>query len=188
MKLQLFAIIGFSLLQTLSAQSEGSPVVDQTPEGIKTANAAIIAKIRALIDGKKLLSRDEVKKRLLEPDAQAITLLPVKQKPLSREEVADVARAANLRVGYCYLCAKCDDWHLNLAGGYAIAPDVVATCDRFALPWLAVRSFLQGSEEWRTERDCLWPCQSALRGRNSLLAKLAPAFELQAAQGISSLP
>jgi hypothetical protein len=111
------------------AQGDGTPIVDQTPEGIKNANAAIIGKIRALIDGKKLLSQDEVKERLLEPQSEAIDLPAVRQAPLSSEEVAEVARAANLRVGYCYLCPNCDDWHINLAGGYAIAPNVVATCD-----------------------------------------------------------
>jgi hypothetical protein len=118
-----------ALAQTAFAQDDATPIVDQTPEGIKKANAALIAQIQPLIDTKKLLSREQVKERLLEPEAQAIDLLPVKREPLSPEEVAAVARTTNLRVGYCYLCKKCDDWHLNLAGGYAIAPDVVATCD-----------------------------------------------------------
>lgn len=122
-------VAALSLAQTAWAQTEGTPIVDQTPEGIKKADAAIVAKILPLIEAKKPLSRDEVKKRLLEPEPQAIALVPVKKEPLSREEVAVVARAANLRVGYCYLCDKCDDWHISLAGGYPVAPDVVATCD-----------------------------------------------------------
>lgn len=117
------------LSQTAWAQGEGTLIVDQTPDGIKKADAALIAKIRPLIDAKKLLSRDDVKKRLLEPEPQAIALLPVKEEPLSREEIAAMARSANLRVGYCYLCENCDDWHINFAGGYPIAPDIVATCD-----------------------------------------------------------
>lgn len=121
--------VALTLSQTAWAQGVGTPIVDQTPDGIKKADAALIAKIRPLIDAKKPLSRDEVKKRLLEPAPQAITLLPVKKEPLSREEVAATARAANLRVGYCYLCENCDDWHVSFAGGYPIAPDIVATCD-----------------------------------------------------------
>lgn len=123
------AVLALVISQTAWSQGDGTPIVDQTPEGIKKSNAVLIAKIKPLIDAKKPLSRDEVKKRLLEPEPQSIALLPVKQEPLSREEVATVARAANLRVGYCYLCEKCNDWHLNLAGGYPVAPDVVATCD-----------------------------------------------------------
>lgn len=121
--------VAMMLSQTAWAQGEGTLIVDQTPDGIKKADAALIAKIRPLIDAKKLLSRDDVKKRLLEPEPQAIALLPVKEEPLSREEIAAMARSANLRVGYCYLCENCDDWHINFAGGYPIAPDIVATCD-----------------------------------------------------------
>ncbi len=128
-KIWIPAVLALFISQPVWSQGDGTPIVDQTPEGIKKANAALIAKIKPLIDAKKPLSRDEVKKRLLEPEPQSIALLPVKQKPLSREEVATVARASNLRVGYCYLCEKCNDWHLNLAGGYPVAPDVVATCD-----------------------------------------------------------
>lgn len=131
MKLSKWMVAAMVLMisQTAWAQGEGTPIVDQTPEGIKKANDALIAKIRPLIDAKKPMPRDEVKKRLMEPEPKAINLLPAKGKPLTREEVASVARASNLRVGYCYLCEKCDHWHLNLAGGYPVAPDVVATCD-----------------------------------------------------------
>lgn len=123
------AVVALSLTHTLLAQSVGTPIVDQTPQGIKKADAALIAKIRPLIDAKKALSHDEVKKQLLAPEPQAITLQSVKTEPLNREEVATIARAANLRVGYCYLCMKCDDWHISFAGGYPVAPDVVATCE-----------------------------------------------------------
>ena len=58
------AAAAWSLAQSLFAQGDGTPIVDQTPEGIKRANAALIAKIRPLIDAKKPLSRDDVKKLL----------------------------------------------------------------------------------------------------------------------------
>ncbi len=45
-----------------------------------------------------------------------------------------------------------------------------------------------GLGSWRRGWDCLRPCRFALRGRNALLAKLAPAFEPGAAQGFSSQP
>jgi len=125
----MLALAPIFLSHALMGQTEDTPIVDQTPEGIKRSNAELIEKIKPLIDAGKVLSREEVKKRLLEPEPQAIGLLPVKKQSLSREEVASVARASNLRVGYCYLCEKCDDWHLNLAGGYPVAPNVVATCD-----------------------------------------------------------
>lgn len=121
--------MALALTHAAWAQGFGTPIVDQTPEGIKKSDAVLMAKIRPLIDAEKLLSYDEVKKRLLKPEPRAVGLLPVKKQPLTREEIATVARTANLRVGYCYLCEKCDNWHLSLAGGYPVAPDVVATCD-----------------------------------------------------------
>lgn len=48
---------------------------------------------------------------------------------LEGRELWKKARAGHLRVGFYYQCSKCDDWHLDLAGGYAITADgAVATC------------------------------------------------------------
>jgi hypothetical protein len=113
----------------LRAQSADAPIVDMSSAGLKKTETELIGKARKLIEEKKLLSRDEVKQQLVNPMPQAVSLAPVRDKALSEEEVCDIGRKANLRVGYCYLCQHCDRWHLNLAGGYAIAEDVVATCD-----------------------------------------------------------
>lgn len=111
------------------AQSDDTPIADQSVAGMKKADAAIIEKAKKLIDEKKLLSHKEMKKQVLKPQPRAIELKPISTQPLPLEEVSATARKANLRVGYCYLCPRCDNWHLNLAGGYPIAKDVVATCD-----------------------------------------------------------
>ncbi len=110
-------------------QGDGTPIVDQTPEGIRESKRVLIEKIRVMIEEGKAISREDVTKSLENVKPEEVALKEVKTDLLSREEVAVVARAANLQVGYCYLCMQCDDWHLNLAGGYAVAPDVVATCD-----------------------------------------------------------
>jgi S1-C subfamily serine protease len=48
---------------------------------------------------------------------------------LEGRELWKKARAGHMRVGFYYQCLKCDDWHLDLAGGYAITADgAVATC------------------------------------------------------------
>jgi hypothetical protein len=47
---------------------------------------------------------------------------------LEGRELWQVSRRAHLRVGWHYLCKKCNNWHLNLAGGYAITQDAVVTC------------------------------------------------------------
>jgi hypothetical protein len=110
-------------------QGADTPIADQSIEGIKRADAAIMEKAKKLIDEKKPLSRAEVKNQLLQPRPQPIVLRPIQTEPMALEDVSETARKANFRVGYCYLCPRCDHWHLNLAGGYPIAKDVVVTCD-----------------------------------------------------------
>lgn len=116
-------------VSSLHAQSADTPIADQSIAGIKKADAAIIEKAKKLIDEKKLLSHDQVKTQLSQPQPKSIALKPARTEPMALEDVSATARKANLRVGYCYLCPRCDNWHLNLAGGYPIADDVVATCD-----------------------------------------------------------
>ena len=118
-----------SISPSLRGQSADTPIADQTPAGIKKADTAIIEKAKKLIEGKQLLSYAEVKKQLRNPKPQPFELKAVQTQPMTLEDVSAAARKANFRVGYCYLCKRCDNWHLNLAGGYPIAKDVVATCD-----------------------------------------------------------
>lgn len=127
----MFRITLFSLFFStlLHAQTEDTPIIDQTLNGIKNSDAVIIDRVQAMIKEKKLLSHDEVVKQLQDPQPEAVSLVPAQEKALDTEEIGQRGRQANLRVGYCYLCTKCDHWHLNLAGGYAIAKDVVVTCD-----------------------------------------------------------
>lgn len=56
--------------------------------------------------------------------------LPAPRKArLTGRELWAAARAAHLRVGWSFLCTRCSNWHLDLAGGYAITKDgAVATC------------------------------------------------------------
>lgn len=118
------------LLSSFSfAQTQDTPIVDQTMQGLKKADEVIIESAKKLIEAKKLLSHDDVIKQLAAPKYAPLTLPEAKKDKLSTEEVAQLGRKSNLRVGYCFLCTKCDHWHLNLAGGYAIAADVVATCN-----------------------------------------------------------
>ena len=83
---------------------------------------------KKLKEESKLLDMDAVKAELRKASCH-LSLPPAKSRPLSGSELWDVARAAHVRVGYFCLCTKCNNWHLNLAGGYAITADgAVATC------------------------------------------------------------
>jgi hypothetical protein len=48
---------------------------------------------------------------------------------LRPQQLCVLGRASHLRVGWGYYCDKCDDWHINLAGGYVINTNgAIATC------------------------------------------------------------
>ena len=126
--------ISVSLLLACSAvfsfsQTADTPIVDQTPSGMKKDDESIIEKCQQLIKEKKLLSFEDVGNQIAAPKYEPVTLATPSSKALTVEEISERARAAHARIGYCYLCPKCDHWHLNLAGGYTIASDVVVTCD-----------------------------------------------------------
>lgn len=81
-----------------------------------------------------LLPMDRVREQLARKTCQLTLPAPATQ-PLAPREVWQRARAAHVRVGWTSLCAKCDHWHLNIAGGYFITADgVVATCHHVVAP------------------------------------------------------
>lgn len=75
------------------------------------------------------LDHDQTAAQVKAPKPGAIALVQETTQPRSSREIAKLARAAHLRAGWFFRCTKCEKWHLNLAGAYAIAPDVVATAN-----------------------------------------------------------
>ena len=70
----------------------------------------------------------------------ALSLPKPKHKRLSERELWQRSREAHVRVGWHYLCNKCNHWHQDLAGGYFITADgVVATCYHVVKPADEVR-------------------------------------------------
>ncbi len=111
------------------AQAVGVPIVEQSPEGFDLDEAKLGKLIAALHEEGKLLSVETLEAQMKSPVAEPITLKEKSDKLLDPEAVVRVARAGSVRIGWCYLCDSCDDWHLSLAGGYAISADgAVATC------------------------------------------------------------
>ena len=128
MKIKIFILAG-TFLNVLHAQSPETPIYDQDGAAIKQTNQEIIEKALLIREELKALPKDQIDLQMLEPVPAPFETLPPRTTPMSVEDIADHARTANLRVGYCYKCLRCDDWHLSLAGGYAIAEDIVVTCD-----------------------------------------------------------
>lgn len=123
----LYILIPLSTL--LPGQTADTPIYEQRGAAIKENHQEIIRKALALREKVPAISRDEINRQLLEPVPEPTNLPPARTLEMPTEDMAEHARKSNLRVGYCYKCMQCDDWHVNLAGGYAIAPGVIATCD-----------------------------------------------------------
>lgn len=113
----------------IAAQTADTLIYEQHGPAIKKEQQEIIDKALTVREKFKGIDKTEIDKQLSEPIPEAIKLTAALTKPMSSEQIAEHARKANLRVGYCYLCTSCDDWHIGLAGGYAIAEDVIVTCD-----------------------------------------------------------
>ncbi len=76
----------------------------------------------------RLLSRETVAEQLGRR-APEVVLPEPNTTPLSERDVWQLSRDAHVRVGWHYLCTRCDHWHQSLAGGFVISADgLVATC------------------------------------------------------------
>lgn len=114
------------------AQAPGVPIEEP---GEENGSAGIIAKATALREAGKLVAADKFKEMLTTPVAEKVILPPPKSAPLSRADIYGLSRASRVRVGWYFLCHKCNHWHTRLAGGYPLTEDgVIATCQHVAKP------------------------------------------------------
>ena len=109
----------------LWGQAPGVPVY-QEGRGARQ-NAAVRQKMDALIKQGGLLDMKAVESQMKRAQCK-LELPSASQEPLESRELWKRARAAHLRIGWYYLCGKCDRWHTDLAGGYAITKSEAATC------------------------------------------------------------
>ncbi|MBL9133936.1 MAG: redoxin domain-containing protein [Verrucomicrobiaceae bacterium] len=82
----------------------------------------------------KFLDHTAVKTQLTNPKPGPVALVTESTQSKAGRDVARLARSGHLRVGWYYRCTRCDKMHLNMAGAYAIAPDVVATANHVVEP------------------------------------------------------
>lgn len=125
MKPHLF-LLGCALAATTLARAQ-SPSVPLFPTDSRddTALKAAATKLR---ESGALLPLAALTNQLSRTNC-ALTLPAPRKTRLSGRELWAAARAAHVRVGWNFLCTKCNHWHLDLAGGYAITKDgAVATC------------------------------------------------------------
>jgi hypothetical protein len=89
---------------------------------------------RELFDTTNVLKLEAVKEQLKRTYCQ-LDLLPPRTNKLAPREIFNLARQSHLRLGWAYLCTKCDEWHVNLAGSYVLNTNgAVATCYHVVQP------------------------------------------------------
>lgn len=119
----------------LVAQAPGVPIhEDSSLEQPSAEEKALRAAIEELRTAGVLMDMAAVRAQLDRRHCE-LTLPPVRSTRLDGPDVWRAARTSYVRVGWFYRCTHCPDWHLDLAGGYAIAAGgAVATCHHVILP------------------------------------------------------
>jgi hypothetical protein len=95
---------------------------------------AILKKAAELREAGELMDAETVSAQLKTPQPGPIALAEPSTRPLRGREIAARARQAYLRLGWYYLCPRCEKWHLQFAGAYPIAADAIVTCHHCVVP------------------------------------------------------
>jgi S1-C subfamily serine protease len=126
-----FGFVVFGFVGLAAAQSSGVAIELQS---VEAANRALMPVVDAARKAKELPIDTVVKGWLAKPLANTSTLPTPATTPLKPAEILARTRKAMVRIGWHYLCKNCDNWHTSLAAGYAIASDLIATCEHVIKP------------------------------------------------------
>ena len=108
----------------LFAQAPGVKIVRDRGEEFDT----LLEKAGAYRAAGALLSAETVREQLTRTSCVVRLPAPATRK-LTDREIWQRSKDSHGRVGWYYLCSKCNNWHLNLAGGcFITARGVMATC------------------------------------------------------------
>lgn len=152
------------------------------PSGAPTPE--VLATLGALKDARKLLSIDQVEQALANPTPQSVTLPAPSTEALRPTAIATRVRASNLRIGWYHLCNRCNNWHLNIAGGYLLTADGVgATCHHVVQP--SRQSMREGYLFAMSDDGSIFPITQILATDRDMDATI---FKLDEASGLVPLP
>ncbi len=133
MKRLLILLPLLAAISSALAQAPGVPLYKQGRLAVE-AETKLSNATRELFDTTNVIKLDTVKEQLRRSYCQ-IELLPPRTNKLAPRDIYSAGRRSHLQVGWAYLCDKCDDWHVNLAGGYVINTNgAVATCYHVVQP------------------------------------------------------
>jgi len=120
---------------SLVAQAPGVPIYEEPDEdGVTAEETALLQRAAALRTADKLLALPAIEAQGKRRSC-SLELPAPKKVPIDGVATWRLARSAYVRIGYYYLCGECEEWHLDLAGGYAIAAGgIVATAQHVIDP------------------------------------------------------
>ena len=122
-------LIFFTFLVSVHAQGPGVSIFEQSRNGIRDEEKKISKQAEKLFQDGKLLGLKATGELIKSPAAIKLELPVAHKNALTPSQVAERAKLGGYRVGWAYLSNSCDNWHINLAGGYAITDDgVLGTC------------------------------------------------------------
>jgi hypothetical protein len=139
-----FGVLALHALLAMAAVSV--PLLCATPvssEAVSSAAEAalppanedvIVGNAQSLWEKNQLPSPRQLRDWMQQPTSVPLQLPPPSSTPLSVREIAKRATASHVRIGWVFQCNRCANWHANLAGGYAISPDTVATARHILTP------------------------------------------------------
>lgn len=124
----------FVLAAVLSARGQAPGVRIEKP-GEATGNQAVLDGASKLLENGKLLDVAKITSLLEKPVPENVPLPASRKESMSRQDIYKMASRSRVRVGWYFLCHKCNHWHTRLAGGYPLTADgVIATCHHVAQP------------------------------------------------------
>ncbi len=123
------ALRGPNLRETIERRLErlGEPIEDDPKSDHSRVDDPLIAKAREAAKKEGFTNGLKFAELRRAPKSEPIALPNPNKQALRGREIAQRAKDAHARCGWVFHCSKCDRWHLQVAGGYAIASDAVAT-------------------------------------------------------------
>jgi trypsin-like peptidase len=126
-KLRLIIALLAAISLHAGAQAPEVPIYRQGRRESQYADG-ISEATKQLFDGGQVLKLAAVKEQLKRTSCKLDLPKPSTAK-LDARQICDAARQSHLRVGWAFVCTNCDQWHVNLAGGYVLTTNgAVATC------------------------------------------------------------
>lgn len=114
----------FAQVFSALAQAPGIPIEHQRT----VTEKKMLEQAKALREAGRLVKAETITAQLQKPIPAPINLVKPRTKHLRGSEVAEHARKGYVRTGWYYLCKNCSNWHIRVAGGYAVAKNAIVTC------------------------------------------------------------